>query len=74
MKQLRKMTDIKSFQITIHFGFTAEVIKSNRIATSLFSPLNEVAMFVLSGTYTNQKEKELRNMVADCTGSFQVGK
>lgn len=68
------MADVKRFQIAINFGFTAEVIKSNHIATGLFSPLNEVAMFVLSGTlgYANQKEKELRNMVAVRSGSFQV--
>lgn len=68
------MADAKSFQIAINFGFTAEVIKSNHIATGLFSPLNEAAMFVFSGTlgYTSWKEKEWRNMVADFTGNFQV--
>lgn len=70
------MADIKSFQITINFGLTAEVIKSNHIATCLFSPLSEVAVFVLSGTlgYTDQKEKERRNMAADFSGNFQVRK
>lgn len=68
------MADIKSFQITINFGLTAEVIKSNHIAMCLFSPLNKVAVFVLSGTlgYTDWKEREWRNMAADFSGNFQV--